>query len=1449
MKHLNRLVYYFLISMFLSSTLFANTLQDKNYKSVQIPEGLLKSDWSNIQKKIKAQKYHAISNKTGGFNSSNPAHGWNTSYNQTGKTTLTPHNNNDANELHIGMSLRMVDGQELFIPEKISSKANIVTYEWSDNIKEWWVNSENNLEQWFSIQHKRANRPVNGKLKLNIDLDTEFSISQQGNNSILFTTPENRKITYNKLKVWDSLGKVLPSEMLLVKNTLQLVVNDNDAIYPLTIDPSFSQQTNLTAHNADSFDMFGASVAISGDTLIVGAPSEQSNIKGVNSDGSNNAAQYAGAAYVFVRTDSGWSQQAYLKASNTNSGDFFGGSVAISGDTVVIGAAHERSNATGVNGDENNNEIDRAGAAYIFTRVGSSWSQQAYLKASNTSSGSFGSDVAVSGDTVVVGSAISGQAYVFTRTGLDWSQQANLNGGNSVDGDHFGNSVAISGNTLVVGAPWEDSSDTGVNGDSSLNDMGNSGAAYVFTRTGSTWSQQAYLKASNTNGFDLFGESVAISGDTLVVGAPSESSNATGVNGDENSNASRISGAAYVFTRLGSSWSQQAYLKASNTSDLYYFGGSVAISDDSLIIGSRGESSDATGVNGDQHNNNAARSGAAYLFVRSGLVWVQQAHLKSSITRNDDYFGTAVAVSSDYLLVGKIENYLRGIDPPGEAYVFNTKAIIQSTAPQIHSGNTYTNTLDEQHRHRYYQFTLTERSKVTIDSTATVGLETAGWVTDSSGSSVSSFHNWDNVSHEDRRFKMSKALSPGTYYFDIFDPSRTEGDFTFTFDISPVTLSDVWLNQIPKLVVLTPKDNFRYIETLGICHYDNECLSLNYDHIEVFSDPDFAKKVDVQFFSDNLPDGWTISNRYGGILSGESHPEENFSITLHAVDEYTGLDITHEIDYVIDKFGLDGIKGEGDGASLTMKVLADDTLKPIKLAFDITSDSLEDIETIECLIPNWRKKEFGFRTTSSEITATDKIRYTCDAAEATSFIEAENLSDFMSKMSNISFNFRQLIIRLNLKDGTYVTKNTQLRIAKEYTNKLPYTLMPLGKDRSLEIKKEGDASFNTEVVTAFTKFDFEKNSIIKLSYGTWALIVGEHELLIEMNHINSFMLINIQKDLTTDTEILAYNYLNEVEPESIFQMVMKRIVFERSENFRSTRYTLGIIPDDFKKPHLQQNFEDVTVGVRGTSVVITGDTNNTDIKVLEGIVDVSTMNKNVTLNTMESFGNLDIAKKEIVQLDLPLSTKIYFDETSLYQSNINDSVGRLNITTNLIDASFVLIGENVRLGDGLRASFDNITEGSYTLRFLPKDGYITPEDISLVFNKDNLMEEITVTYLKAFSLDIDGEGQIKPLTDGLLILRSLFGFTGDSLISNAVGNDAARNTPIDIQSYIQTGVDSDALDIDGNGEVKPLTDGLLVLRYLFGFRGDSLIQSAVGENATRPAANDVEPYLEKLMGQ
>ena len=440
------------------------------------------------------------------------------------------------------------------------------------------------------------------------------------------------------------------------------------------------------ASNTESGDNFGSAVAISGDgnTLAVGAPHEDSSATGVGGDERNGIlSSNSGAVYVFTRSGGDWSQQAYVKAGNTGKDDNFGLSISLDadGNTLAVGAPGEASGATGINGDAADNSAVLSGAVYVFTRSSSGWSQQAYVKANNTGGGDqFGSALSLSadGNTLAVGAFAedsnatgvngdaandgaleSGAVYIFTRSAGNWSQQAYVKASNTGTGDRFGTSVSLSADsdTLAVGARLESSGAMGINGDGTDNSKLYSGAAYIFTRSGASWSQQAYIKASNTGDSDRFGGTVSLSanGDTLAVGAIGEASAVPGID-DEWDNSAPLSGAVYIFVRAADGmWSQQAYLKAGNPGAADQFGGAISLSGDgvTLAVGAVGEDSSAIGINGDATDNSAQTSGAAYVFSRSSGTWLQQAYVKAGNTEQSDYVRVvALSSSGDILAVG-----------------------------------------------------------------------------------------------------------------------------------------------------------------------------------------------------------------------------------------------------------------------------------------------------------------------------------------------------------------------------------------------------------------------------------------------------------------------------------------------------------------------------------------------------------------------------------------------------------------------------------------------------------------------------------------------------------------------------------------------------------------------------------------------------------------------------
>ncbi len=362
---------------------------------------------------------------------------------------------------------------------------------------------------------------------------------------------------------------------------------------------TWAEERKLTAVNARALHFFGNAVALSGDTALIAAYSD--DVGGWD----------RGSAYVFTRSGSTWSQQQKLTASDAADYDLFGYSVALAGDTVLIGAYQDDDGGTD------------SGSAYVYTRSGSTWSLQQKLTASDAAAYTyFGYSVALAGDTALIGSYEDdcsttvvgcGSAYVYIRSGSTWSQQQKLTASDAAASDAFGYSVALSADTALIGAYQDDDGGT------------NSGSAYVFTRSGSTWSQQKKLTASDAAAGDQFGNSVALSVDAALIGA-------------ENTGIYR--GSAYVFARTGSTWSQQQKLTATDGADYDYFGYSVALSANTVLIGAY--TSNAGGYH----------SGSAYLYTWTGSAWSQQRKLLASVYWSDALFGSSVALSGDTALIG-----------------------------------------------------------------------------------------------------------------------------------------------------------------------------------------------------------------------------------------------------------------------------------------------------------------------------------------------------------------------------------------------------------------------------------------------------------------------------------------------------------------------------------------------------------------------------------------------------------------------------------------------------------------------------------------------------------------------------------------------------------------------------------------------------------------------------
>ena len=395
---------------------------------------------------------------------------------------------------------------------------------------------------------------------------------------------------------------------------------------------------------------FGNAVAISGNTMVIGARND------------STTASQAGAAVVYVRSGTSWTQQAKLLANDGALGDKFGYSVAVSDNTIVIGAYND------------DGAFADTGSAYVFTRNGTTWTQQQKLtRGDGTASDEFGNAVAIQGDVIAVGAhfadlpsnAASGSVYLFQRSGTAWTPTQKLIpipgpfpvpagfvqkpfvNYSPILGDHFGESIAMNGGRMAVGASTSDLPAT------------SAGAVYVFAGGGGTYAlQQKLVIPDGTNG-DIFGCSVALEGNTLVGGARDDSP----VIGKS------AYGAAYVFEFAGGLWNPQGKLMAADGAMIDRFGWSVAVAKDVVAIGAR---EDDTTVGPD--------AGSVYVFVRSGSAWTQKQKLSPTDAFNGDRFGSGLAFSSNtQLVVGAAEKALAAPNGQGAAYTFETSTTSKST--------------------------------------------------------------------------------------------------------------------------------------------------------------------------------------------------------------------------------------------------------------------------------------------------------------------------------------------------------------------------------------------------------------------------------------------------------------------------------------------------------------------------------------------------------------------------------------------------------------------------------------------------------------------------------------------------------------------------------------------------------------------------------------------------
>jgi hypothetical protein len=619
-----------------------------------LPVGLAPVLARTLQEELPTS-YHLTKTEAGDFQTTNKAHAMQYAFGAEGLRVKST-----SGAWTWGLELTgwgYVDAvQTVPVGQPVAQKTRL-EYQHGPALTEWYINTAWGLEQGFTLYTPPVtdNPNPNNQIAIELALSGTLQPKLASETTLLLndTINDQTLARYAGLIAYDSEGQTLPAQMRLSgcepnlaskACNLQLVVDASDAVYPLTIDP-WLQQAKLTASDGADSDYFGDTVAISGDTVVVGV--HRDDDKGIDS----------GSTYVFVKPKGGWATtntfNAKLTANNGAKDDYFGKSVAISGDTVVVGAYGDDDNGSG------------SGSVYVFVKPDSGWATtsayDAKLSVCNGCDGvagdHFGYSVGINGNTVVIGApkddsngTNSGSVYLFIKPRNGWvstsTYHAKLIASDGAANDWFGDTIAISSDTVVVGAYKDD-------------DKGSaSGSVYVFVKPSGGWVitetyyENAKLIASDGAANDYFGQSIAISGDTVVVGASRD---------DDKGSAS---GSAYVFVKPGSWGTTSTYnakLTASDGAWSDYFGQSVAISGDTVAVGAFYD------------DDRGSNSGSVYMFVKPSGGWTTTSNFNGKLTANEgtanDYFGDSVAINGDTVVIGAPNDDDNG-NNSGSIYIF-----------------------------------------------------------------------------------------------------------------------------------------------------------------------------------------------------------------------------------------------------------------------------------------------------------------------------------------------------------------------------------------------------------------------------------------------------------------------------------------------------------------------------------------------------------------------------------------------------------------------------------------------------------------------------------------------------------------------------------------------------------------------------------------------------------
>ncbi|MGQ0621416.1 MAG: Calx-beta domain-containing protein [Panacagrimonas sp.] len=606
----------------------------------QLPAGLNSGEWASIRQRIDAERYQvAPVGESRSLRSDNPAQGLALQFTDRGLSVaplpvtetvvraVVPAWASQLRTRSIGRKATAAPELPVAAP---TARGNRVEFELVRGVREWYVNGANGIEHGYTLDAPPSGDRGEVSIELALEGDLVARATDDGDGIRFEDRTGVTKLRYEHLLVEDADGHDLPARIEVTDaHRFRIVFDDAQAAYPVTVDPLIvNERQKIFAADGANSDNFGLAVSLSGDTLLATA---------------HNHGGGRGTVYVFVRFAGSWVEQARLTpemGDRINSGCQ---SVSLSGDTAAIPVTGQPS------GDDHD-----AGRVYVFRRTNGVWSREQIIVGPPDTFDHFGCAVAVEGNTLLIGALgddiagrnSQGSAYVYVRDAGTWAAQAKLVAAEGRELDSFGFDVALSGERALIGAP--------------SGGLENNNAAYVFVRSGTTWMQEArLLPPSGGNPGKHFGEAVAISGDTAVVGAWTDDLG-------RRTTISNPPGSATVFVRTGSTWSRQARLIASRPTENPGFGISVSLQGDTALVGMPFD--DLVSLN----------EGSARLFRRFGSSWSEQRKLVTSERQENARLGQSVALSGETAVGGAFGS--DGVSAStGAAFVFDVGGFVAPT--------------------------------------------------------------------------------------------------------------------------------------------------------------------------------------------------------------------------------------------------------------------------------------------------------------------------------------------------------------------------------------------------------------------------------------------------------------------------------------------------------------------------------------------------------------------------------------------------------------------------------------------------------------------------------------------------------------------------------------------------------------------------------------------------